>query len=323
MNPLVLAATTIVVLIAFAANSVLGRMALKPEQGQLIDPAVYTLVRMSCGAFVLLCIQLAQPSKLRGRDGSRVTFWHWLTKSGYDAPCMLTLYAVAFSFAYVQLDAAKGTLILFTAVQLTMVTLSAFRGERPRLSELVGLAVASAGLFFLLSGSPAAQDASSSSELVRASLVMVGAGIGWGAYSILGKGSSDPIGDTARNFMKSVPVVLVVSIVFLGSSSLPTTKGFALAAASGGLTSGLGYVLWYTVLPHLRSAQAAAVQLSTPIVAAIGGFVFANDPITSKTAVAGTIILGGIALTIRWRKPASPDSETTTMVESEEVVEER
>ena len=315
MNQLVLAATTIVVLIAFAANSVLGRMSLKPSEGELIDPATYTSVRVICGAMVLLLIQRIRQAKSPGESEAEA-FFGWLFRTGYSAAFMLTLYAVAFSFAYVRLDAAKGTLILFAAVQLTMVSIAAVRGERPRPAEILGLLVASGGFAYLLSGSTAAQGSASAFEVGRASLLMAVAGVGWGAYSVLGRGSDDPIGDTARNFTRSVPLVLVASLLaLLGSSLRVTPRGFLLAAASGGLTSGLGYVLWYTVLPHLRTAQAAAVQLSTPIVAAVGGYLFANDPITSRTAIATLIILGGIALTVRWRKPAASKAAMDVTVE--------
>lgn len=133
--------------------------------------------------------------------------------------------------------------------------------------------------------------------------MMMLSGIGWGAYSVLGKGSNDPIGDTARNFARSVPFVAVVSLLALSQFTM-TSKGFWLAAASGGLTSGLGYVLWYIVLPKLRSTQAAVVQLSVPIVAAIGGVLFAGDEITQRAVLAGLLILSGIALTVNW-KPAA------------------
>ncbi len=299
MNRLVLAAMTIVVLIAFAANSVLGRMALKPAAGELIDPATYTTIRVTCGAIVLFLVRLVRQPRTETRgEPTLLETSRWFVRSRAQAPFMLTMYAVAFSFAYVKLDAATGTLILFAFVQLTMVSLAAMRGERPRVAEILGLSVASGGLVFLMSGS------GSTFAVSQESLMMAAAGIGWGAYSMLGRGSTDPISDTARNFAKSVPLVVGVSVlVLLGSSPRLTQRGFLLAAASGGLTSGLGYVLWYSVLPQLRTAQAAAVQLSTPIVAAIGGFIFANDDISLRTCLAGAIILSGIAMTIRWRKP--------------------
>jgi len=303
MNQLSLAAVTIVVLIAFAANSVLGRMALKPAGGELIDPATYTTIRVTCGALILFLIQLVRQSRSDSdKAPAQSKISRWFLGSRYYAAFMLTLYAVAFSFAYVKLDAATGTLILFAFVQLTMVGIAAVQGERPQVAEVFGLIVASGGLVYLVSGSR------SSFVVPREALMMAAAGIGWGAYSVLGRGSTDPIGDTARNFAKSVPlVVVVIALAFLGSSLKLTPRGFLLAAASGGLTSGLGYVLWYTVLPQLRTAQAAAVQLSTPIVAAIGGFMLANDDISLRTCIAGAIILSGIAMTVQWRKPTDTD----------------
>lgn len=294
MSGLAVAATTLLVMIAFATNSVLARAALKPGGDEkLIDPATYTTVRIITGAAVLLAIQTFRVRRAGTdpRGGSSTGTGRWLSA------CMLTLYAAAFSFAYVRLDTASGTLILFGFVQLTMIAVAASRGEVPRRIELAGMLVASLGLTWLVL--PSLTQFSIATE----SVLMMLSGIGWGFYSVLGKGSRDPIADTAGNFLRGVPLAGAVSLVCWSNASA-THSGFWLAAASGGLTSGIGYVLWYTVLPHLRSAQAAVVQLSVPVIAAIGGVLFAGDPITQRTVLAGALILGGIGLTIRWRATA-------------------
>ena len=278
---------TIFVMVAFAANSVIGRAALKVSGEPIVDPATYTTVRVLFGAIALALVNWFRKRSTPVEEPSRRGLRTWF------APLMLTLYAVAFSFAYVGLDTASGTLILFAFVQLTMVGSAIAKGERPRVAEFIGLAVASGGLIYLLAPSL------SEFHVVSESIFMMLAGIGWGAYSVLGKGSTDPIGDTSRNFLRSTPLVLLVSVVAFSQMQI-TPRGFWLAAASGGLTSGLGYVLWYVILPHLRSTQAAAVQLSVPIVAAVGGVLFAGDALSTRTMIAGAIILGGIALTIRW-----------------------
>lgn len=290
MSRFLLIILTIAVMIAFAMNSIIGRAALRSSDEPIIDPATYTLVRIVSGAIVLAFIQFAR--RRRSEASSEVQ-----RKAGWLPGCMLSLYAIAFSFAYVGLDAASGTLILFAFVQLTMVGFAAAKGERPKAAELAGLAVASVGLLYLL-----APDLQKSSFVGESALMML-AGIGWGSYSVFGKGSGDPIGDTAANFARSIVFVVIASALFWNRFTLES-RGFWLAAASGGLTSGLGYVLWYTVLPKLRSTQAAAAQLSVPILAAVGG-TFVGDPLTSRTVVAGLLILGGIAMTVEWKPKAA------------------
>jgi drug/metabolite transporter (DMT)-like permease len=298
MSRIALVLLTIVVMVAFATNSVIGRAALKSDASLLIDPATYTTVRVVFGAFVLALVQW-----FRRRSGNTVAADAKADQRSAWLPALaLVLYAVAFSFAYVGLDTASGTLILFAFVQITMFVIAAAKGERPRSIEVVGLLIASAGLVYLLF--PDLKD----SRLALESGMMMVSGIGWGIYSVLGKGSNDPIGDTARNFARSVPFVVVVSLLAVSQLTL-TGKGFWLAAASGGLTSGLGYVLWYIVLPKLRSTQAAVVQLSVPIVAAIGGVLFAGDEITQRAILAGVLILSGIGLTVNWDRELGPASK--------------
>lgn len=279
---------TLSAMIAFAANSILCRAALRPDESSelMIDPATYTSIRIVAGALVLWLIQQCR----RRRKTAAVPF----SLKQLLAPLMLSVYAVGFSFAYIGLDAASGTLILFACVQVTMILIGVMRKEIPKPLEIAGLLVASAGLYYLVA--PHIQ-----TPLFKESFLMAVAGIAWGVYSVLGKGSADPIRDTARNFLAGVPVVLLVSCLWMASFHV-STKGILLAALSGGLASGIGYVLWYTVLPKLRSTQAAAVQLSVPILAATGGVLLVGEALPPRTLIAGTAILTGIALTIRWKR---------------------
>ena len=273
-------------MVAFAANSILCRAALKPhDDEQVIDPASYTAIRLAAGALVLLIIQW-----FRQKPTSKNP-WR---KKNWVAPLMLVGYAAGFSFAYIGLDTASGTLILFAFVQLTMIGLGIVRKEIPRPVEWVGLVLASLGLVYLVA--PHLQ-----TPLLKEAALMAMAGISWGVYSTIGKKSNDPISDTAYNFLMGTPLVLVSVFLFSSQLSLPT-EGVVLAALSGGLASGLGYVLWYVVLPSLRSTQAAAIQLSVPIIAAWGGVLFVGDAIHSRILLAGALILIGIALTIRWKR---------------------
>ncbi len=300
-------------MLAFAGNSILGRSALKPTgtpapavvqneteavpidgvedvpPAASIDPATYTLIRIAFGAAVLVLIQtFRKPIRAVVPVSRKIS-----------AAFALTVYAVGFSFAYVGLDAASGTLILFAFVQLTMLSVGMLKGDFPSATEWTGLVVAMSGLVYLVF--PKVE-----TPLIREAILMAVAGIAWGFYSVQGKGSTDSIADTARNFSYSVPLVILIAFLFhtlFSQSELHCSwRGFWLAAASGAIASGLGYVLWYTVLPFLKSSQAAAVQLSVPIIAAVGGALFSNDPLTQRTILSGAIILSGIALTVKWKK---------------------
>ncbi|MEC9092049.1 MAG: DMT family transporter [Planctomycetota bacterium] len=286
VNPIWVLLWTSITMIAFAANAILCRLALRPEESveRAIDPASYTLIRILAGAIVLLFIQRFR----RPVDYQAVSRKQWWS------PVMLALYAIAFSFAYIGLDTASGTLILFALVQLTMIFVGMLRGEFPKFIELMGLVMASGGLVYLVT--PNLQ-----TPLLKESVLMAVAGIAWGGYSVLGKKSRDPIADTSFNFWASLPLVLVGNLVFYPSFEI-TPWGAFLAVVSGGLASGLGYVIWYTVLPSLRSTQAAAIQLSVPVLAAVGGFLFVGDQVSLRTLFSGMLILVGIALTIKWKK---------------------
>lgn len=269
---------TSLAMIAFAANSVLCRLALGAGH---IDAASFTFVRMISGAVMLLLI-LALRKKERTK-----TAVNWISV------IMLFIYMAFFSFAYVSLGAGTGALLLFGAVQLTMFSVALKYGERFSYLSWIGLAAAIGGLVYLVSPGVSAPD------LIGA-LLMIIAGVAWGIYSIQGKGSTDPLQSTAQNFAFSIPLVLVGSVFFYTDIQM-TGLGIALAVASGALASGCGYVIWYAVLPHLTSTRAATVQLTVPAIAALGGALFLSEPFTARLLIASTVTLGGVALVLTQR----------------------
>lgn len=270
---------------AFAANSLLCRAALAEP---LIDAASFTTVRLISGALVLFLLTL------RRAPGLPETPRDWL------AAAMLFLYAVTFSFAYLSLSAGAGALILFGAVQITMLAAGLRGGERFPPAAWVGLALAVAGVAYLV-----APGVRAPSPL--GALLMATAGVAWGVYSLRGRGSQNPLGATARNFITSVPFAAVLVLVTVGSSH-STTRGLLLAAASGAVTSGLGYVVWYAALRDLAATRAAVVQLSVPVIAAAGGLLFLAEPITLRLALSAAAVLGGIALVLMQRGTQTHDS---------------
>jgi len=269
-------------LIAFAGNSVLCRLALSDSS---IHPASFTSIRLVSGAITLLVIIWL--SNL-GKNDSRP-----LLNKGWTAPLMLFAYAALFSFAYITLDTGVGALILFGSVQITMVLVNLFRGNRLGLFEWLGLLCACSGLVYLVFP-----------ELSKPSflgfLMMSVAGIAWGLYTILGQGSQNPLADTASNFIKSLPFTLVLSLLFLSHLSNIETQGqvvisaWVLAIASGAITSGVGYAIWYSALRNLSTSQAGVMQLLVPIIASIGGVIFSNELLTSRLIIASLLTLGGI-----------------------------
>jgi drug/metabolite transporter (DMT)-like permease len=284
------AGLTAVALVAFAANSLLCRLALGDEQ---IDAASYTSLRLLSGA-TALCVILA----FSGHSRSVKKGGSWVSAA------MLFLYAVAFSFAYLTLDAGTGALILFGAVQATMVLAGFIEGQRPNALEWVGLVGAFAGLVYLVSPGISAPAPSGS-------LLMALAGIAWGIYSLRGRGSGDPSAVTAANFARAVPFAVVVSLLFLPDFQM-TVRGAWLAVASGAVASGMGYVVWYAALKGLTTTRAAVVQLSVPVLAAIGGVLFLSEAITHRLVLSSVIILGGIALAIWGRDYAARISVKTS-----------
>jgi drug/metabolite transporter (DMT)-like permease len=206
---------------------------------------------------------------------------------------MLFLYAVTFSFAYISLSAGTGALILFGAVQITMILSGLIAGERPRLLEWLGLLAALGGLVYLV-----LPGLSAPSPL--GSALMALAGIAWGVYSLRGRGIDDPVANTTGNFVRAAPLALIVSLIALSNYSL-SPKGALLAVLSGALASGLGYVIWYAALRDLTATRAATVQLAVPVIAAIGGIFFLAEAVTLRLTFASIAILGGVGLAISRR----------------------
>ncbi len=211
-------------------------------------------------------------------------------KGNWLSATALFAYAAGFSFAYVSLTAATGALLLFGAVQATMIGHGIWAGERLVKLQLVGFVLAFGGLVGLLLPGLSAPP-------LFGSILMLGAGIAWGVYSLRGKGAGDPIRVTAGNFVRAVPIAAALSVFMYDGTSLDST-GFWYAVSSGALASGLGYAIWYTVLPALKATNAATVQLSVPVIAALGGIVFLGEAVTLRLVLASAAILGGIALVI-------------------------
>jgi drug/metabolite transporter (DMT)-like permease len=269
---------TFFAMLAFASNSLLCRVALTETS---IDAASFTSLRLASGALVLLII-------LRLRRVGVTSGGSWTMAA------MLSAYAVFFSFAYRDLTAATGALLLFGGVQLTMMGYGLWTGERLRGAKLLGVVVAVAGLIGLLLPGLAAPPP-------HAALLMLAAGGAWGVYSLLGRGAGDPIAATGGNFLRAVPFAALLALAATGHESVDR-MGVLYAVLSGAVTSGLGYVLWYAALPGLRATSAATIQLSVPAIAAIGGAVLLAEPVTARLLLASVAILGGIALTIHKKK---------------------
>lgn len=275
-------------MMAFASNSVLARVALKYTD---IDAASFTSIRLVSGAIVLLLV-----AGFRSRSGSG--------KGSWRSAAALFTYAASFSFAYVNLSAATGALLLFGAVQATMIFYGLWVGERLVKTQLAGLVLAFGGLLVLF------LPGWSTTPPLSSSLLMMGAGVCWGIYSLRGKGAGDPLRTSAGNFARAVVFTAGLSVLLLDRLSLDSA-GVGYAVASGALTSGLGYVIWYMAMPSLKATNAAIVQLSVPVIAAAGGIVFLGEPITLRLTLASSAILGGIALVIIKKRTPRVDSQDT------------
>ena len=270
---------TILALVAFAGNSLLCRAALAHTH---IDAATFTTVRLLSGAAVLCCLVWLRRA---ARPGSG----NWLSALALFA------YAAGFSFSYMHLTAAAGALLLFGAVQTTMIGYGIWSGERMRWLPMVGLILACSGLVGLLLPGLSAPP-------LRGALLMIGAGTAWGIYCLRGRGGGDSIRVTAGNFTRAVPLGLGLSLLLAARASLDPA-GLGYAFLSGALTSGVGYAIWYTALPSLKSTNAATVQLSVPILAAAGGVFFLGEALTLRLLVASVAIIGGIALVVMTGRP--------------------
>ncbi len=266
-------------LIAFAANSVLCRRALG---GETIDAASFTFIRLLAGAVVLfIFLQIKRDSASS------------LAKGSWSASFMLFIYAVSFSYAYISLDTGTGALILFASVQITMLLVTVFSGNRLHASEWLGIVIAFTGFVYLI-----IPDITTPS--VVGFLLMAIAGIAWGLYTLKGRASVSPLNDTAYNFIRTIPLLIVLGIISLKGAHI-TSEGIMLAVLSGALASGVGYSIWYAALGGLTSTQAAVLQLLVPIIAAAGGVVFVNEAITVRLMSASGLVLGGILIVVLGR----------------------
>ena len=270
-------------MLAFAANSLLNRLAL---QGETIDFASFAALRVVSGA-AMLWLWLAMTGRLAAGTW-RVSVW---------GPISLVVYAAGFSWAYLQIEAGVGALILFGLVQLTMTAVGYHRGKTLSLTGWAGVCLAVTGLIGLML--PGA-----STPPWQSAFVMAVAGVAWGVYSLLGQTAKQPLVATTYNFVWSVPLVLIF-LWWFRDDVFWQTKGVLLALASGMIASAMGYALWYRVLPQLAPATAASLQLSVPVIASFGGVVLLQELLTLRLILASLLILGGIALVLRRPTPGT------------------
>ncbi|WP_330961920.1 DMT family transporter [Photobacterium sp. 53610] len=272
---------TSLAMLAFAANSLLNRIALSETD---IDPASFTLIRLASGAVLLW---LLHALKTPAHTLSARPAGSWISAFS------LFIYAAGFSFAYLSLTAATGALLLFAAVQITMMAVALWRGERMTIWQLAGFVLALAGLVVLLLPGVSAPS-------WQGAILMLTAGGAWGIYTLRGKGAKDPLQITAGNFLRAVPMAVVCCLI-AGGTHLDRL-GVIYAILSGGIASGVGYAVWYSVLPLLTAMSAATVQLSVPVLAAMGGVIFLSESVSARLLIASAAILGGIAVVL-WFKP--------------------
>ncbi len=275
---------TFVALLAFAGNSVLCRLALNDN---VIDAASFTSIRLFSGIlFLLFLVAISTRKRIDVKTGSWLSaFW-------------LFLYALTFSYAYITLDTGTGALILFGTVQVTMIVFGFLKGQKLLLVEWIGLSIAFLGLIILLL--PGA-----SAPSFTGFVLMVLSGIGWGFYTLAGKGSKTPLVDTANNFLRTLPFIIafIALMIFLAPDNFQlSNQGILLAIISGAVTSGLGYAIWYTALSGLSGTQASIVQLAVPIIAAFGGVIFSKEVITQQLISSSVLVLGGVLIVIVGKK---------------------
>jgi drug/metabolite transporter (DMT)-like permease len=273
---------TLAAVVAFAGNSVLCRLALG---GGAIDATSFTWLRLAAGAAALALIRVL--------SGRRMP----LRALPWTPAVILIVYAIPFSFAYVTLTAGTGALILFGTVQVTMMTTAIVMGDRPHALQWIGLSGAIVGLVYLVMPGLAAP------PLAGAALMAV-AGVAWAFYTLAGRRPGDPVDATAAAFLRSLPAAALLCLAGASRARI-TPLGVALAAVSGAVTSGGGYVIWYVALRGLTAVRAAAVQLTVPIVAAVGGVVLMDEPLTLRLALSAVLVLGGIGLTLAARERVS------------------
>lgn len=252
-------------------------------RGGEADAAGFTLVRLVSGAATLAVI-----SYFAGRKNTNIKRGNWVSAF------FLFAYAICFSFAYLGLTAGTGALILFGCVQFTMIFWGLIAGERPGTIEWTGLIIAFIGLVYLVLPGLAAPP-------LFSALLMASAGAAWGIYTLRGKKSSDALGDTAGNFIRSVPMMMLAAIPFLSQINL-SSRGILLAVLSGSAASGVGYTIWYSVLKHHTSTRAAVLQLAVPVITAAAGVLLLSETASMRLFTASVLVLGGIGLTIFWRR---------------------
>jgi len=277
-------------LFAFAFNSILCRLALR---GGEADAAGFTMVRLASGAIALLAITFITGIARRGNSQAPVLRGGFRNGSWISA-FWLAAYAICFSLAYLGVTAGTGALILFGSVQLTMLSISIAKGERPPLLEWLGLIIAVGGLVYLVLPGLAAPP-------LNSSLLMAVAGASWGFYTLRGKKSGDPLGETTGNFVRTLVIVPVLALVFWSGLHL-STQGTLLAILSGAVTSGIGYAVWYAALKHHTATRAAVLQLAVPVIAAVIGILLLAETASTRLVIAGSLVLGGIGLTIVGRR---------------------
>jgi drug/metabolite transporter (DMT)-like permease len=273
---------TTLAMLAFAGNSILGRLALKTTS---IDPATYMSLRLVSAAGMLMLI-------LRLRPTPTPVAGNW------PSALALFAYAVGFSLSYMDLSAGTGALLLFAAVQITMIGLSLWRGDKMSPLQILGIVIAFAGLVILLLPNV-------DTPPLTASALMIGAGVAWGIYSLRGRGAGDPTAVTAGNFLRTVPMAVIFSVLMISHMQISST-GVIYALLSGAITSGLGYAIWYAALPLLKPIQASIVQLSVPIIASFGGVLFIGEGLTLRLVLTATAVLGGILLVMVERGRKQP-----------------
>jgi drug/metabolite transporter (DMT)-like permease len=275
---------TVLALIAFAANSVLCRLALG---GEAIDASSFTAIRLLSGAitlFIILSIKGSiKESNKRGNKGAS-------SKGSWTASFALFIYAIAFSYAYLSVDTGTGALILFGSVQITMIMLSLIAGTRLHLIEWSGVMLAFSGFIYLILPNI-------TTPSMNGFILMTVSGISWGIYTLKGRGSKNPLMDTSYNFLRTIPLVAILVVLTLHYMHY-SVEGVILALVSGAITSGVGYTIWYIALGGLSSTQAAVIQLSVPVIAAIGGVLFVSEEITMRLIVSATVVLTGILMVI-------------------------
>ena len=293
MAPIRVFFLTLIAVCSFASNSLLCRFALRQTR---IDAATFTFVRIFSGAVVLFLV-----TSIRHRVSvSQIVTRLFLKESGtWLSAVSLILYTAAFTFAYNTLSAGTGALLLFGTVQATMILWGVSQGEKLHRRQLFGLALAFTGLVVLLFPGLAAPP-------VRGAILMIGAGVAWGVYSLRGKHEKNPVNATAGNFLCALPFAVVLCLVTLSSLRFDRA-GITCAVVSGAITSGLAYIFWYKAVSALRAASAATVQLAVPVLTATGGILFLGEPITLRYVVASAAILGGIALVVLEATPSFAD----------------